>query len=151
MRAHVVRQRLLLGSNDANELATTSAPLDCIYSSMPSACTGTPTLIGGLSGIQHLYAGGETTCALDASHHTFCWGDNEFGQLATGDDDPYPSPQKLLDSVSGNALTFDDMAVGRFSVCARDGDGLYCWGAGVLGTQTDAGTPDPYHPAPVQF
>jgi len=138
------------GSNDSNQIGSANVPQSCVFGSGDAGCTGTPIQVG-VTGIQHLFAGGSTTCALDGARHVFCWGDNEFGELGTGDDDQYTTPQQLLDSVTGNPYTFDDMAMGRYSACGRDGDNLYCWGSGVLGTQTDGGTPNPYYPALVQF
>ena len=140
------------GSNALDQLGTPASGQICPYGGdLDAGCTGVPVPIG-VTHVKHLFAGGSTTCAIDDSRHAFCWGNNADGELAQGNDESSSTAPEVLDPVTGNPYTFDDMALGRYSVCGRDGSQVYCWGAGVLGTQTDAGQlPNPYYPALVPF
>jgi alpha-tubulin suppressor-like RCC1 family protein len=141
------------GANDVNQLGTTSSMQTCPGDGDAGIpCTGVPAK-ASVSNIQKLFAAGSTTCALDTMRHAWCWGDNQFGVLATGDLEPYTSPQEIVDPSTLNPSTFDDMAMGSYSACALDGQDLYCWGRGALGTQPlDGGAaPSPFSPGLVQF
>jgi alpha-tubulin suppressor-like RCC1 family protein len=141
------------GANDDYELGSAASPQYCTYDG-DAGCSSLPLQVVGLSGIQRIFAGGRVTCALDASRHAFCWGDDQFGQLGLGpyNGQTYITPTQLLEPVTGNPYTFDEIVIGAFSACARDGTDYYCWGAGVLGTQdADGGAPSSMSPEPVQF
>jgi alpha-tubulin suppressor-like RCC1 family protein len=139
------------GSNEYNQLGAGPLPQTCPFASdYEAGCSGQPVQIG-VSHIQSLYAGGSTTCAVDTSHYAYCWGNNAEGELGQVNHEPSFMPEKVVDEATGNPHTFDDMALGGFSVCGRQGNQVYCWGSGVLGTQTDAGTPNYEYPALLQF
>jgi alpha-tubulin suppressor-like RCC1 family protein len=115
-------------------------------------CTGTPVKVA-ISNVKILRAGGKTTCAIDDMRHTYCWGQNDIGEIGNGTwGTNVDSPQEVLDSTSFEPFTFDDISVGSNAACASDGDSLYCWGGGTLGTAAlDGGMPSFTWPAPVQF
>lgn len=87
-------------------------------------------------------AGGDHTCALDATGAAYCWGLNDRGQLGDGSaqDRATPTP------VTGN-VTFASIDAGEGHTCAVTASGAaYCWGAndrGQLGdgTNTDRSAP----------
>jgi alpha-tubulin suppressor-like RCC1 family protein len=86
-----------------------------------------------------LAAGFAHTCALLASGDVKCWGDNQYGQLGTGDvqnrGDAEGSPPETLD-IEG-AVRVTGLALGYGHTCALDAGGrATCWGlnrAGQLG------------------
>jgi len=138
------------GADDAAQLGTASVAGPCPWDG--GTCTGVPVQVSLPPKVRQISAAGAETCALDPQKHAYCWGFNGDGQLGVGNSGPYTSPQEVLDPVTAIPYTFDDLAVGRYSVCARQGQTLYCWGSGVLGTQTDAGPPaNPATPNPVVF
>jgi Regulator of chromosome condensation (RCC1) repeat len=138
------------GSNIDNQLGSASAADDCPLSGEADAgCAGSPVQVN-VSGIQHLYAAGYTTCAIDddvvngkPQPHTRCWGANNFGQMGVGTDEPMIGPVEMVSMVNGIAYTFDDLAMGEFAVCGRQDDQIYCWGGGVI-PFSDQVTPLPF-------
>jgi alpha-tubulin suppressor-like RCC1 family protein len=85
-----------------------------------------PALVTNLPAASHLYAGGDTTCAVTASG-VFCWGDGTFGQLGDGtaaDGHHAPAPVAVpgLEGAQG-------MSLSGTNACAFLADGtLRCWG-----------------------
>jgi len=138
------------GLNDSSQLGNATISTTCPYGSGTMPCTGSPVQIA-VTGIQRIYAGGATTCGIDAAGSAWCWGNNGECELAQGSNDPVSTPVEILDETTSNAIPFDELSLGRYSVCGRSGGALYCWGGGVLGTATDAGTPNNCFPALVQF
>jgi alpha-tubulin suppressor-like RCC1 family protein len=68
-------------------------------------------------------AGDEHTCALDASSHVYCWGANDWGQLATGDRVMHTQP---ISSVLAPPVSV--LNSGAFHTCAIAGNDVWCWG-----------------------
>lgn len=100
---------------------------------------------GGLETADSLDAGGNSTCALRAGT-AYCWGDNEWGQLGTGDRETRTAATPVT---GGHA--FVDVRVGAMHACGLEADGeVWCWGMnqhGALGTAAAAetcGTSFPY-------
>ncbi|HEY5933314.1 MAG TPA: hypothetical protein VIU61_01690 [Kofleriaceae bacterium] len=101
-----------------------------------------------------LAAGGQSVCAIadEGTRRVFCWGDNQFGQLALGSTD--------MTSVAAPALTLltdvDQVVLGRGTDPSQPTHGcasaintglVSCWGAntsGQLGIPADAAL----HPTP---
>jgi alpha-tubulin suppressor-like RCC1 family protein len=85
-----------------------------------------PNFVVGVNNVSAYSAGGDTSCAV-AAGIVSCWGDNEYGQLATatvgvGDYRTTASVVVGLDAVI-------DVSVGRHHVCAlRDDRTVWCWG-----------------------
>jgi alpha-tubulin suppressor-like RCC1 family protein len=149
------------GSNEFAQLGVGDAgvPTTCTDTSamVTSQCSGTPHRVLDLTNVKLIRAGGYTTCALDTSNHAFCWGDNMEAELGNGSPSTLvsPVPVSVKNNSTGDPYEFSDLSVGEEGACARslDGDTLYCWGQGGLGTaQPDASTtPSPFSPAPVLF
>ena len=80
-----------------------------------------------------------TTCALLDTNRVKCWGDNFYGQLGVGDDEPRGDNGAMM----GAALPAVDLGPGRTatavtaggtSTCARIDDGrIRCWGDNEFG------------------
>src|SRR5262249_35792572 len=73
-------------------------------------------------------------CAITTDNALWCWGDNRFGQLGTGDTISKLVPTRV-NGLTGEASKATN---GAGHMCAQLADGaLYCWGrnaAGQLGT-----------------
>ncbi|MBU1242755.1 hypothetical protein KKD52_01840 [Myxococcota bacterium] len=88
-------------------------------------------------------AGNNHTCAIAADHSLWCWGDNQYGQLGTGDITDSLVPV----AVSGMAANVIAVATGGGHTCAiKTGNSLWCWGRNQygqlgIGSTTDKLTP----------
>jgi alpha-tubulin suppressor-like RCC1 family protein len=108
------------GQNTRGELGT-GGTVQTQFSPVPVA--------GGLK-FRTISAGGGHTCAItSADNELYCWGQNQFGQLAdlTSTDRPTPT------HVAGN-LKFESVSAGADHTCGRDLAGIiYCWGSNAAG------------------
>ncbi|MDB4946584.1 MAG: hypothetical protein JWP97_6118 [Labilithrix sp.] len=57
-----------------------------MYSS--DAAVPRPTTVVGVTGALDVSAGGDQACAVNAAGAVFCWGNNAFGQLGNGTEEP---------------------------------------------------------------
>lgn len=72
-----------------------------------------------------LSVGASYGCAITTTGQMFCWGENAFGQLGTGD----TTTAQVLSSVAGNATDWQSVTAGHSHTCAiRKSGALYCWG-----------------------
>ncbi|MFL5403947.1 MAG: Ig-like domain-containing protein [Gemmatimonadales bacterium] len=55
-----------------------------------------PTAVTGSLSFQSLSAGETTTCGVTTSSLAYCWGDNEYGQLGTGNSTSSQIPVKII-------------------------------------------------------
>jgi alpha-tubulin suppressor-like RCC1 family protein len=94
-----------------------------------------------------LAAGGSHACGIfNTDGLVYCWGDNDHGQLGTGDNVSLARPEVAVDLGGKKAVS---VAAGFEHTCAITDDGLvYCWGAsgeyGALGNGsvlTDSNVP----------
>ena len=82
------------------------------------------------------------TCALKSDGSLWCWGENGFGQLGTGDLDLRQVPTRV-----GTSAAWSAIALGANRTCALEQNGsLWCWGENDrgqlgLGHQTDEPVP----------
>jgi serine/threonine-protein kinase len=99
----------------------------------------TPVAFGGLGALK-VYApmgNGEIssdltafTCALASDENFWCWGDNRFGQLGTGDTESASKPV-LVRGIDGRVAKATN---GAGNTCVQTNDGsLYCWGRNLQG------------------
>lgn len=74
-----------------------------------------------------LTAGWAHTCGLTEGGETWCWGDNELGQLGDGSTTPSHEPRRTA------AGTLVKVAAGAVHTCGIGVDGgAVCWGPGAL-------------------
>lgn len=85
--------------------------------------------------------GAQHACAVDSDGNLWCWGNNDAGQLGTGDNTGSSVPMQI-DGVTGVA----EVACGGLHTCVRYDDGsVQCWGAnfeGQVGDGEEVGSHD---------
>jgi alpha-tubulin suppressor-like RCC1 family protein len=90
-----------------------------------------------LPAIAQVYSGENHACAVSADGTLWCWGDNRYGQLGTGDQQPRLVPVPIDPMGLGSGVT--SVFAGDNHTCAVRSDGtLWCWGDnryGQLGTR----------------
>jgi alpha-tubulin suppressor-like RCC1 family protein len=117
------------GSNISGELGNETSSLDFFK----------PSLVKQPSGVQFTFisAGSLNACALDKNAQAYCWGENDYGQLGSGNLTCRDKCKPTLVQQSSN-MKFKKISVGYENVCALDQTGkIYCWGnnfSGQLGT-----------------
>ena len=116
------------------------------------------TTVNGLPGDDRAVAlsgGRQHTCAVTASGAVACWGDNQFGQLGSAQDNGEEKPHPVATKVAGLSGATRVIAVnaGEFHTCAvLASDGVRCWGInlfGQLGATVNSGSERP-NPRPVK-
>lgn len=71
-----------------------------------------------------IHAGGNQTCALDASGNAYCWGDDTYGQLGNGATAGSLTPVAVT---MPSGVTFAQIQVGGVHACGRDGSVGQSW------------------------
>jgi hypothetical protein len=109
------------GNNQLGQLGTGSV-------STAATPVTTPVAVAGGLRFSSITAGSTHSCALGQDGRAYCWGDNAWGQLGTGDNIAHPSPTQVVGGITWS----------RLSTSYRRGCGvstdhrLYCWGSGPL-------------------
>jgi len=102
--------------------------------SIPVAADTTGALHG--HSIDAITSGFEHTCVL-ADGAAYCWGDNSFGQLGTGDHTSSYHPRAVYHIGILNGLVLKSIDAGRSQTCVIAGKAAvrraYCWGYGAGG------------------
>jgi alpha-tubulin suppressor-like RCC1 family protein len=81
-------------------------------------------------------ATGSHSCSIATSRYVFCWGANQFGQLADGGTAQRASPVAVT-----STLTFATVTAGSNHTCALTPQGAaYCWGSNQYGQLGDGST-----------
>ena len=92
-----------------------------------------PIKVEGLSDIVDIAAGLAFSCAVRKDGKLFCWGDNGWGQLGTGDKRRHPRPVEVPALTDVTAV-----ALGREHACAlRLDQSVLCWGKSQSGQVGD--------------
>ncbi len=92
-----------------------------------------PIKVEGLSDIVDIAAGLAFSCAVRKDGKLFCWGDNGWGQLGTGDKRRHPRPVEVPALTDVTAV-----ALGREHACALLLDqSVLCWGKSQSGQVGD--------------
>jgi alpha-tubulin suppressor-like RCC1 family protein len=88
-----------------------------------------PQLIKGLEDIVDIDGGSKATCSVNENGDLFCWGSNEFGQMANDVPKNYEDPKKIM-----GIPPVLRIAVGHNHVCALTKDqNVWCWGNNDFG------------------
>ena len=116
------------GNNDFGQLGTEAATLEAT----------TPVRFSGALALAHVSAGGRHTCGITTDGETYCWGNNEFGQL--GNNSTSNSATPVL--VAGG-LRFTSVSAGWGQTCGvTDSNEVYCWGHNHHGQLGDGSLAD---------
>lgn len=120
------------GSNDNGQLGG-SAPGTCALGAQAVPCALQPLRVALPGAVSDAAAGEFHSCAATVDAGTYCWGDNQWGELGIGRfGGAQPSPMK----VNGDTRFLQIVASSR-NTCGLASDGsAYCWGmnsAGELG------------------
>lgn len=90
--------------------------------------TRTPTQVGTAT-YRRIQAGQDHSCAISDPGALFCWGQNQYGNLGTGDREAHGTPFQIGDKVDWVEVSLD-----TFHTCALDKNGhLFCWGRNAEG------------------
>jgi alpha-tubulin suppressor-like RCC1 family protein len=95
--------------------------------------TNAPTEVGVIgSSVERFSTGAKHTCAYTTEGELWCWGENKFGQLGTGDAVNKRNPEKVLATELG-AVSWVSTG-GQHSCAIRASDStLWCWGDNAWG------------------
>ncbi|OFZ26582.1 MAG: hypothetical protein A2381_12705 [Bdellovibrionales bacterium RIFOXYB1_FULL_37_110] len=124
-----------LGNNSAIGDSTTPVVVDVDTSDTP------------LTQVVQVVAGLKHSCALQVSGAVKCWGNNDYGQLGSGNLISSPYALEVSGLTAGSEVIF--LTAGSNHTCALLKTGAKCWGNndyGQLGTST---APDLYSDVPV--
>jgi alpha-tubulin suppressor-like RCC1 family protein len=115
----------------------------------PGESQWAPVRVGTDADWEVVSVGGSHTCGLRAGGAAFCWGDNQYGALSTGDTSDRATPTAVA-----TAERFVDLASGKHHTCALTSDSrLYCWGRrfeGQIGDGMPGGAAAPAQTTPVE-
>jgi alpha-tubulin suppressor-like RCC1 family protein len=129
------------GDNTLGQAGGTAA--QCPSPGGPSPCLPSPATVGP-PGVMTIAAGGDHTCAVLMSNGAvYCWGDNSYGQLATGAPGPPAGP---VQSYAFPPAYFGGISLSLDSpghTCLLESNTIGCWGAddySESGPQSACGT-----------
>lgn len=78
--------------------------------------------------IDDVVAGANHTCAIGNNGHTYCWGDDRFGQLGARMEESCRGDQCLRPVPLAGGLPLTDLALGEAHTCGIANLKAYCWG-----------------------
>jgi len=107
-----------------------------------------PVLVGSLSSIVQIAAGGTHACALRGDGQALCWGRNGSHEATASGSDRLTTPELVVDS-SGTPVLLHDITAGARHTCGRTADqgAVVCWGDNAMGQLGATG--DGAHPTAV--
>lgn len=101
------------------------------FSDVPVAVDMSGAMAG--KSVVQVGVGGSSVCARTTDGALYCWGDNTFGQLGTGD---FTASLVPIATNAGplSGLDFIEVAAGFAYACAvSTGGDAFCWGNGIYG------------------
>lgn len=106
------------------------------HAALPHAAAA-PSGIIARRAANHVAVGGDHGCALDTSGHTYCWGDNTYGQLGDGSTQQASLPRPIV------ADPGVQLAAGLDFSCVLTSQGtVQCWGHNNYGQLGDGSSLD---------
>ncbi len=132
------------GGNDRGQLGSDAAPEVCALWGDDIPCSRVPIPVAGGLRFANVDAGSGFACGLTPEGRAYCWGDNTWGQLGSGDTLSVSAPV----AVAGD-LVFQSISAGAVHTCGLTAAAeTYCWGRNELG-QLGVGSADSSaHPTP---
>jgi alpha-tubulin suppressor-like RCC1 family protein len=102
------------------------------------------TVITGEKSFIKVQSGRYFSCGITSDRATYCWGQNDLGQLGDGTINPAYSPSALDNTGLPADAVLKDLVVGHSHACGITDAGLaYCWGSDAQG---QLGNGDIFHP-----
>ncbi len=96
----------------------------------------TPLKVAGNLTFRDISVGGDHACGVTTTNQGYCWGNNDWRQLGTGNSTVAGTPV----AIAGN-LAFSTIAAGSSATCGVTVNGeAWCWGANSIGRAGDGGT-----------
>jgi len=98
-----------------------------------------PVLVADLASVAAVATGWAHSCAVDGAGQTWCWGENEYGQVGCKGDSglvtdagiPYIDTPCVVDSVTP-PMHLASIAAARVETCGLDlSNSAICWGYGI--------------------
>jgi alpha-tubulin suppressor-like RCC1 family protein len=123
---------------------------DCTSIPGESPCATAPGRVSGTHSFISISAGAQHACGITTTGQTFCWGDDQFGQLGTSQSDTCgrpPTPCARAPVIVQQA-GLSQLSSGGSHTCAVRQNGVgYCWGYGAYGrlgngSSTNIAVPD---------
>jgi alpha-tubulin suppressor-like RCC1 family protein len=117
------------GSNQFGQLGVASAPESCVLNgTVTYACSSTPLPLSGTLRFTSLVSGGGLFwCGIAVGGDSYCWGNDQFGQL--GDSTSTAAQVPVLPVKVSGGHPFAVLAAGYQHACGLEADGkAYCWG-----------------------
>jgi alpha-tubulin suppressor-like RCC1 family protein len=96
-----------------------------------NACDPVPDAVIGVSSAVQVSAGAKYACARTSAGDVFCWGDNTYGQLGTGDMMVPASPKPVAGF--GKAVDISAALVGANTCAVASTGSVWCWGMNTYG------------------
>ena len=125
---------------------TTGPPCTFSFTVFVSAITPDESPSARTVSLLQVDAGGEHTCGIGDDGKTYCWGDNDSGQLGDGT----TGTDRTTPRAVNTAETFTQVSAGDLHTCAVTGGGAaFCWGEGAVGRLGNGGTTDQPSPGAV--
>lgn len=105
-----------------------SFDVEAAYKGESDAQRYTITIAGAKLLAKKIVTGSGSTCALLQDNTIKCWGNNTYGQLATGGSETSLYPVDVVNAFGGRTVT--DIYMNNVHGCALTADNkAYCWGA----------------------
>src|SRR5207253_10128185 len=99
--------------------------------------TSSPVELDGGFRFKQVISGWLHACGIANTSKTYCWGNNENGQLGLGGNTAQPQRSRSPMPVSG-AVSFVQLSLGALHSCGLTEDGVaYCWGENFGGQLGD--------------
>lgn len=128
------------GLNTHGQLGDGQTHQDC----NGSDCSPTPVQVIGLTGVESIVAGMHFNCVL-FNGTVWCWGNNDNGQLGTGNTTNQSTPAQL----SGITDAIEVAAGERHACIIRSDTSVWCWGRNPFGELGNGTTTTSYIPLQV--
>jgi alpha-tubulin suppressor-like RCC1 family protein len=119
------------GNNQSGQLGNLEDAVDPCQGG-GSMCAWTPILVPNLFDVVMIVAGSQHTCAITETQQAWCWGENQWGQLGTGQSGQgsvEPTPVRVQADAQGPFAGAVDIAAESANTCIVKNDGsAWCWG-----------------------